>query len=690
MIDLDTGMIIDEEPQEDEEEEEDIQDVRDFLMTCEDTFTDLLDEEDDEVQAFFKDFDIATKTEEISKLLESHPDTLQATFAQLTSEVPYLDFWKRYFFRFGDEERMRDLYSLFQQRQKASENRQAAGSGFSGLSGVTNFLGGAVKALVDDGDEGQQQQHASTGVMNLFGASGRPPFVMNTAVSEDGDDNPEEEEEEEEEELGWDDDDDESDNEDGDVDDSRDSHQIEFKDAAKEKLQEELDQAMAERDQLHKTVEMQSQELKTLKEASLDPTGNKQVEILEMQIFEKNAELAALRASLDDTSDDDQDETSKKDAARQASQGREVERLTNEVATRDSTISELQEEVESMQMQVQSVNAGADTSAQEMMENARLKEEIQAIAAELQTQKDSMDQVLAEKLETQLGLQSLQETVSSLKSENASLRESLESSGGEQASQLASTQQEALQAQTQLEALQEQLMSLQSDLEVTNSENSSLRENLESSGGEQASQLASAQQEALQAQSQLEALQEQLMSLQGDLEVTNQRASGLESDLQATTQASAEKETEKNEEMKALLEASRESLFEKDSELAKKEAQLSQMQVLLAETEAELANAKETPSPSSPASSSTGVKIPVEGPSDVPAGDEREEEEEEGTPPSSPASSSTGVNVTVEDPLDTTVEDEPEEEEEAKPAVTKREGTGDDDNDEADAWDDDW
>jgi hypothetical protein len=635
MIDLDTGMIIDDDESQEEEEPEDIQEVRDFLMTCEDTFTDLLDEEDDEVQAFLKDFDIDTKTEEISKLLESHPDTLQATFTQLTSDVAYLDFWKRYFFRFGDEERMRDLYSLLQQRE-ASQKRQAAGSGFSGLSGVTNFLGGAVKAFVDDGGDGnhdmggQQHQHTSTGVMNLFGASGRPPFVMNTAVSENGDDDQEEEEEEEE--LGWDDDDEDSDG-DGDdfADDSRDSHQIEFKDAAKEKLQEELDQAMAERDQLHKTVEMQSQELKTLKEVSLDHSGNKQVEILEMQIFEKDAELAALRASLDDTSDDDdQGETSKKDAARQASQGRELERLTNEVATKDSRISELQEEVQSMLLQVQSADAGADTSAQAMAENARLKEEIQDIAAELQTQKDTVDQVLAEKSETQSEVQSLQETVSSLKSENAGMRESLKASGGEQASQLASAQHEALQAQAQVEALQEQLISLQSDLEVT-----------------------------------------------------NQRAAGLESDLQATTQAFAEKEAKKDEEMEALLEASKESIAEKESGLAEKEAQLSQMQVLLAKTEAELVKAKEAPPPFSPASISTGVKIPVEEPLDEP------DEDGEDTPQLSPAStSSTGVKIPVENPLDVPVEGEPEEE--AKPSVTKLEGAGDDGNEEEDAWDDDW
>jgi hypothetical protein len=56
-------------------------------------------------------------------------------------------------------------------------------------------------------------------------------------------------------------------------------------------------------------------------------------------------------------------------------------------------------------------------------------------------------------------------------------------------------------------------------------------------------------------------------------------------------------------------------------------------------------------------------------------------------PPSSPASSSTGVKIPEEDPLDVPAGDEPEEEE-VKLAETKVGVTGG--NDEEEAWDDDW
>lgn len=60
-----------------------------------------------------KEFDIASKTEDISKDLEKYPE-LRATMEKLVPEkIPYEDFWKRYYFlRHGidiAEARRRDL-----------------------------------------------------------------------------------------------------------------------------------------------------------------------------------------------------------------------------------------------------------------------------------------------------------------------------------------------------------------------------------------------------------------------------------------------------------------------------------------------------------------------------------------------------------------------------------------------------
>jgi len=116
----------------------------------------------------------------------------------------------------------------------------------------------------------------------VAGGGGRPPFVMNTAISDDddGDDDDDVEDEDDDDsdvELGWDDDD-EEDEEDFDglddknntnpnagaiafVEDDDRSETVDFKDAEKEGLLEELEQARSERDALQKTVEMPAEEL---------------------------------------------------------------------------------------------------------------------------------------------------------------------------------------------------------------------------------------------------------------------------------------------------------------------------------------------------------------------------------------------------------------------------------------------
>eukprot|EP00522_Entomoneis_paludosa_P018384 CAMPEP_0172452988 /NCGR_PEP_ID=MMETSP1065-20121228/10488_1 /TAXON_ID=265537 /ORGANISM="Amphiprora paludosa, Strain CCMP125" /LENGTH=449 /DNA_ID=CAMNT_0013205141 /DNA_START=120 /DNA_END=1469 /DNA_ORIENTATION=+ len=251
----------------------------------------LVSEEDPEdykkdVEAFLSDFSIDAQTDEIAKLLEENPDTLKLAFEALVpTKVKYEDFWQRYFYRCDEERIAAEIEE--EEREEAAAREQA----FKSLSSVGNLLGGAVKAvsasLTEDSskankDSSFQLNQASN--PGIFGPGGRPPFVMNTAVSED---------EEEEEELGWDDDEEDDEAEEDQED------QIEFNDAVTDKLKEELKLAIEERDQLHETVKMQQNEIASLKTNGAEST---EIEQLKTSLFEKESEIAALRASALDTS----------------------------------------------------------------------------------------------------------------------------------------------------------------------------------------------------------------------------------------------------------------------------------------------------------------------------------------------------------------------------------------------------
>merc|ERR1712238_620173 len=223
-------------------------------------------------------------------------------------------------------------------------------------------------------------------VTNAVGNGGRPPFVMNTAVSDTDDDDDYEDDdngngrggdeddgESEEEELGWDDDDDDFDVEDDDAADNKDDTDtdngnddegettVEFKDAEKETLLDELEQARAERDSLQKTVEMQTEELKSIMAATTAPTPTPVVidgelggnnadsdpgtsQRLQMQLFEKDSELAALRARLEDENHDDENNNNNNNAAAtaiQKQQEEEISKLNTLLVAKDNELNEL-------------------------------------------------------------------------------------------------------------------------------------------------------------------------------------------------------------------------------------------------------------------------------------------------------------------------------------------------------------
>jgi hypothetical protein len=506
MIDPDTGIVIDDAAYNNEEDDVDVsvEEMKETLMGSDETFTESLDVTDPSVQAFLEGFDIGSKTEEISILLEENPDTLQATFSALTTEVAYEEFWKRYFYRCGeaDEERILAQYRSYREQEKvrAAETRayEAANSSLSaGLSSVTRFLGGAVKKLVDDGGDdpvapslfgkaNQQSSRDSTptavgSALSFFGSGGRPPFVMNTAVSEDDEDDNKESDDDEE--LGWDDDDEEDENnisnEGGDDDDadSGKAGQIEFRDAAKEKLQDELGQALSERDALQTTVQMQAEELKTLKEATMDTTGNKQIEALKMQIFEKDSELAALRASLDDTHDeDDRGQVDKKDAAKAAHQDREMDRLASELAAKNTEVAELSKELQKVRSLLESIGAG---NRELSSEKEQLQQALENLRTESQSYKTFLEEARLENSALKEELESMREALSKLEFDNADLKRAAEFSGSEQMSQLSVAQQQAADAQARADELQSKVFKLKKSLIVSNERSSQLQSELE-------------------------------------------------------------------------------------------------------------------------------------------------------------------------------------------------------------------
>jgi len=141
---------------------------------------------------------------------------------------------------------------------------------------------------------------------------GRPPFVLNTAVSDEDDDD-------EEEELGWDsddDDDDERESEDEtdqgdeggsgeDGDDEDDDEEVIFSSSTtsiQSNLNSDIKCLEDERDLLKKKIKIQADEIDNLRK-QINPNDNNhyaKMEKLEMHLFEKDAEIAALKASIND------------------------------------------------------------------------------------------------------------------------------------------------------------------------------------------------------------------------------------------------------------------------------------------------------------------------------------------------------------------------------------------------------
>jgi len=390
------------------------------------TYTTPLDESDEDVQAFLDTFQIDDKTQEIAELLKEHPETIQVHFESLVpTEISYALFWQRYFYRCGDDERIERQW-----QEERDARRQARADAISGgIASVTNLFGGALSAVshslekadhsIDDdgvpmspfipsGGSTKNETAASGGGMNLFGNAGRPPFVMNTAVDEDEDG-----EEEEEEELGWDDDDDDDEEEEEEEEEESDDAEMDTTEEitfsggrnneAVDKLSEQLVQAISERDACKETIELQNKEITNLKEGQPVSDSDLAVEKLKMTLFEKDAELAALKASLEDTHEDDgsSNKNSKKDAAQLELLTKDVTRLTEVVTETEAKLASQTEAVNEAQEELVRLRDAASSGQQvlqssldsSMAEAASLRSALEGSSSKTDELEESQEQI---------------------------------------------------------------------------------------------------------------------------------------------------------------------------------------------------------------------------------------------------------------------------------------------------------
>jgi DNA repair exonuclease SbcCD ATPase subunit len=409
-------------------------------------------EEDPSVIAFLESFDMDSKSKEIGELLADNPDTIGKHFDCLVPDyVTYEQFWQRYFFR-CDPERIKEEWQEEDERVRLQRQELIN----KGKQTVQNLFGGAFKAIkgaassdsadIDVGNsiyekyqaeleekrkalqEVQGSTHSKAGSESekaggLGGLLGRvrPPFVMNTAVDEGSlspdvsNEDDDSDVSEEDDDFGWgSDEDDESDEEGSNLserendEESEGTEEVVFtstkldndQSSEIEKLRLELSNVLKVKEELESTVKMQEEKLSSI-ESKGDATAavDDDVEKLKVDIFEKNSEVAALKASLEDTKRDEAEILSENNSLKA-----QLEEKENEIQTLKSsveTVSKQNTEIESLQAEIKAQN----------QRYKNLQENIEKASA-LQEEEDAQDNVmLAESLETITSLQAELEQV---------------------------------------------------------------------------------------------------------------------------------------------------------------------------------------------------------------------------------------------------------------------------------------
>lgn len=441
------------------------------------TYTeDLADEDENEaVEEYLKDFSIEAHTDAIAQVLEEHEDTVKKHFEELCpTQVSYEEFWKRYFYR-CDEERI--ATQLLEESEKARQARAEAIS--AGVKSVTNFFGSAVQAVASTVAPEPGTPETQEGI-NLFGAKGRPPFVLNTAVSESGE---EDDQEDDDDDLGWDDDDDDDDldfDQAGDpTTESTPQEQIEFTDKVSEDLQEKLKQALEERDQIQQTVQMQAQELKSLQNKlsgnpDLDTGG--EVDELKLKLFEKDAELAALKAKAHDDNDMDEGGDKLVNLAKQLGSlpADQLEQLKaevfgiNESSHSDTAkVAELEKQVKDLSKNLDDKEAALAAANDKL---AATTKDLEASRSKLSSDQASAQDANAAMKQLEAKVMATQQSLESAQAESAQLRQSAQAAQQTSASQVAGLKQELAAAQQKIAALTTELESTAEKLKQSDEE----------------------------------------------------------------------------------------------------------------------------------------------------------------------------------------------------------------------------
>jgi len=423
-------------------------------------------------------------------------------FAELSpAPVSYEDFWKRYFYRCNEE---RIARQLAEETERARQARAAAIE--NGIAAVTNLFGGAMKAVTDTiapEDDSGEARTTATGKKSFFGAGGRPPFVMNTAVDESGDDD--------EEEMGWDDDDsdDASCNKQPSEVDSK-TEQIEFTDKVSEDLKASLKQAIDERDQIQQTVHMQAEEIKELKMKLQGADGKGDLEAMKFKLFETEAELAAVKSK--DHDDDMEDDGDKLSSLKR-----------NLLTLSDDQLAQLQAEVFGISDESKVNDSDKllmlEQQVQDLNENLAAKDAALKEAVRRQNNTDSEQLAALEKK-----VHDLTEIVSIKDAEIANVSGELESTSKELEANRSQLSSDQANANSALQEAEKKLQALQSSLDALQSKYDGLQVI-----SQQAQADAAAQISALKANH-----AEEISSLTAQLKAATQMAKQNEEALKAT------------------------------------------------------------------------------------------------------------------------------------------------------------
>mmetsp|Transcript_265 Transcript_265/g.437 ORF Transcript_265/g.437 Transcript_265/m.437 type:complete len:977 (-) Transcript_265:217-3147(-) len=396
-------------------------------------------DDDPDVIEFLNSFQIESKTNDIGEILAKYPDTIGLLFEDLVPvTVTYEQFWQRYYYR-CDPERIQLEWELERERIK-QERKEFIDKGkntvkilFGGalkvikgtaVNKVTNDAGQENESIYEKyqaeleqkrkalqeasslGIQDQKQDNStkikSTGGFGALFANVRPPFVMNTAVDDEDDDinsqddvnasdldadtEDDADQEQEEEDFGWGSDEEEISVEEEEGDDvTEGTEEVVFSSNALEEsktmqqLQLELAAALEKNKNLEKIVRDQQEQLRVQSEDGIDSNIQSELEKLKLELFSKDSELAAVKASLEEIEDDKTHE-----------QNFELKHLRSELQRKELQLEKFQEtfrEADAMQDE-------EDAKDSEML--AEALDTITALQSELESSKLEASQELSQ------------------------------------------------------------------------------------------------------------------------------------------------------------------------------------------------------------------------------------------------------------------------------------------------------